>query len=72
MFHSAIVAADAPPVTPAAFRQRMLVETGQRYTAFRKTLVPNHRRVLVAHSARLEGYKQIADGMVRVVGLKLN
>ena len=31
-----------------------------------------HRRVLVAHSARLEGYKQIADGMVRVVGLKLN
>lgn len=31
-----------------------------------------HRRVLVAHSARLSGYKQHADGVLRVVGLKLN
>jgi peptide/nickel transport system substrate-binding protein len=31
-----------------------------------------HRRVLVAHSARLAGYRQNADGMVRVVGLRLN
>jgi peptide/nickel transport system substrate-binding protein len=31
-----------------------------------------HRRVLVAHTARLEGYKQNADGVVRVTGLKLN
>jgi peptide/nickel transport system substrate-binding protein len=30
-----------------------------------------HRRVLIAHTARLEGYKQIPDGLIRVVGLRL-
>jgi peptide/nickel transport system substrate-binding protein len=29
-----------------------------------------HRKLLVAHTAKLEGYKQIPDGLVRVVGLK--
>jgi len=30
-----------------------------------------HRRILIAHTARLEGYKQMPDGLVRVVGLTL-
>ncbi len=30
-----------------------------------------HRRILIAHTARLEGYRQLPDGMVRVVGLAL-
>jgi peptide/nickel transport system substrate-binding protein len=30
-----------------------------------------HRRILIAHSAKLEGYTQLADGLVRVVGLRL-
>lgn len=30
-----------------------------------------HRRILIAHTDRLEGYKQMPDGLVRVVGLKL-
>jgi peptide/nickel transport system substrate-binding protein len=30
-----------------------------------------HRHILIAHTARLEGYTQIPDGLVRVVGLKL-
>ena len=30
-----------------------------------------HRRILIAHTARLEGYKQVPDGLVRVVGLRL-
>ena len=30
-----------------------------------------HRRILIAHTARLEGYTQVPDGLVRVVGLKL-
>lgn len=30
-----------------------------------------HTQVLVAHSDRLEGYKQMPDGLVRVIGLKL-
>src|SRR5262245_33778474 len=30
-----------------------------------------HRNVLIAHTARLEGYRPMPDGLVRVVGLKL-
>src|ERR1700682_4300485 len=30
-----------------------------------------HRKILVAHTAKLEGYKQVSDGLVRGVGLKL-
>jgi peptide/nickel transport system substrate-binding protein len=30
-----------------------------------------HRRVLIAHTAKLDGYKQMPDGLVRVVGLKM-
>ena len=29
-----------------------------------------HQRTLIAHTARLEGYRSIPDGLVRVVGLK--
>jgi peptide/nickel transport system substrate-binding protein len=29
-----------------------------------------HRKLLVAHTGKLEGYKQIPDGLVRVVGLR--
>ena len=29
-----------------------------------------HRKVLIAHTTKLEGYKQMPDGLVRVVGLK--
>jgi peptide/nickel transport system substrate-binding protein len=30
-----------------------------------------HRKILIAHTTRLEGYKQMPDGLVRVTGLKL-
>jgi peptide/nickel transport system substrate-binding protein len=30
-----------------------------------------HAKVLIAHTAKLEGYRQMPDGLVRVVGLKL-
>jgi peptide/nickel transport system substrate-binding protein len=30
-----------------------------------------HRTLLIAHTKKLEGYKQMPDGLVRVVGLKL-
>jgi peptide/nickel transport system substrate-binding protein len=30
-----------------------------------------HRKLLIAHSTRLEGYRPMPDGLVRVVGLKL-
>jgi len=30
-----------------------------------------HRTILIAHTKKLEGYKQMPDGLVRVIGLKL-
>jgi peptide/nickel transport system substrate-binding protein len=30
-----------------------------------------HRLVIIAHTERVEGYKQLPDGLVRVVGVKL-
>jgi peptide/nickel transport system substrate-binding protein len=30
-----------------------------------------HSKWLIAHTTKLEGYKQMPDGLVRVVGLKL-
>jgi peptide/nickel transport system substrate-binding protein len=30
-----------------------------------------HRGILIAHTTRLEGYTQVPDGLVRVIGLKL-
>ena len=30
-----------------------------------------HRKILIAHTNKLDGYKQMPDGLVRVVGLKL-
>src|SRR5882757_8393762 len=30
-----------------------------------------HRKLLIAHTIKLEGYKQMPDGLVRVIGLKL-
>ena len=30
-----------------------------------------HRLVIIAHSSKLEGYAQLPDGLVRVVGVKL-
>jgi peptide/nickel transport system substrate-binding protein len=30
-----------------------------------------HRGILIAHTNKLEGYKQVPDGLIRVVGLKL-
>ena len=30
-----------------------------------------HRLVIIAHAAKLDGYKQLPDGLVRVTGIKL-
>ena len=30
-----------------------------------------HRKILIAHTKKLDGYRQMPDGLVRVVGLKL-
>ena len=60
---------------------RMKTDPAERKAAYEKVaakvlsegpiLYLYHPQVLVAHTDRLEGYKQMPDGLVRVVGLKL-
>jgi peptide/nickel transport system substrate-binding protein len=60
---------------------RLVSDTEQRKAIYQKVtgLVLNdepiiylyHRKLLIAHTTKLEGYKQMPDGLVRVVGLKL-
>ena len=47
-----------------------LGSSGSFTTALLKALY-SHRKVLIAHTAKLEGYRQMPDGLVRVIGLKL-
>src|SRR6201999_1519910 len=62
---------DARLVTDPAARQAI-------YEKLTKVLLTDfpivylyHRTILIAHTSKLEGYKQMPDGLVRVVGLKL-
>jgi peptide/nickel transport system substrate-binding protein len=60
---------------------RLVTEQAQRQAIYQKLtklaldeepiLYIFHRRILIAHTNKLEGYKQMPDGLVRVVGLKL-
>jgi peptide/nickel transport system substrate-binding protein len=60
---------------------RMVTDPAQRKTTYEqltKILLDDspiiylyHRRALIAHTARLQGYAQVPDGLVRVIGLKL-
>src|SRR5436190_1649319 len=60
---------------------RMVSDIGQRKAIYEKMtkqiiedepiIYISHRKVLIAHTARLEGYRQMPDGLVRVIGLKL-
>jgi len=60
---------------------RLIADQGQRKAIYEKLakavldeepiLYLYHRRLLIAHTTKLEGYKQMPDGLVRVTGLTL-
>jgi peptide/nickel transport system substrate-binding protein len=60
---------------------RLVADPAQRMAIYRKLtrIVLNdepiiylyHRKLLFAHTKKLEGYRQMPDGLVRVIGLKL-
>jgi peptide/nickel transport system substrate-binding protein len=60
---------------------RLVTDPAQRKTIYEKltkTVLNDepliylyHRKLLIAHTTKLEGYKQMPDGLVRVIGLKL-
>jgi len=70
-----------PDVDKALDDARLVTDLAQRkaiYEKMTKSIIEDdpiiylyHRRNLIAHTTRLEGYKAIPDGLVRVVGLKL-
>jgi peptide/nickel transport system substrate-binding protein len=70
-----------PEADKAMEDARLITDPAQRKTIYEKLTksvlndVPliylYHRKLLIAHTTKLEGYKQMPDGLVRVIGLKL-
>jgi peptide/nickel transport system substrate-binding protein len=70
-----------PEIDKLLDESRIPSDMGQRkaiYEKLTKLILNNegilylyHPRVLIAHTTRLEGYRQLPDGLVRVVGLTL-
>jgi peptide/nickel transport system substrate-binding protein len=60
---------------------RLITDPAQRkaiYEKMTKTVLNDepiiyiyHRKLLIAHTTKLDGYKAMPDGLVRVIGLKL-
>jgi peptide/nickel transport system substrate-binding protein len=71
----------SPEADKALEDARLITDAAQRkaiYERLTKTVLNDepiiyiyHRKLLIAHTTRLEGYKQMPDGLVRVIGLKL-
>ncbi|UPJ47017.1 ABC transporter substrate-binding protein [Bradyrhizobium sp. 200] len=62
---------DARLVTDLAQRKAIYEKLAKAEMEDQALLYIYHRRILIAHTTKLEGYKQMPDGLVRVVGLKL-
>jgi peptide/nickel transport system substrate-binding protein len=70
-----------PEADKALEEARLVTDPAQRkaiYEKLTKTVLNDepliylyHRKLLIAHTSKLEGYKQMPDGLVRVTGLKL-
>jgi peptide/nickel transport system substrate-binding protein len=70
-----------PEADKALEDARLVTDPAQRkaiYEKLSKTVLNDlpliylyHRKLLIAHTTKLEGYKQMPDGLVRVIGLKL-
>ena len=52
-------------------RKKAYEKVAAKYLAEGAIIYLYHAQVLVAHTDKLEGYRQMPDGLVRVVGLKL-
>ena len=62
---------DARLVTDLAQRKAIYEKLAKAELDEQALLYLYHRRILIAHTTKLEGYKQMPDGLVRVIGLKL-
>jgi peptide/nickel transport system substrate-binding protein len=62
---------DARLVTDMAKRKAIYEKLAQAVLEEDPILYIFHSKILIAHTTKLEGYNQMPDGLVRVVGLKL-
>ena len=62
---------DARLVTDLAQRKAIYEKLAKAEMEDQALLYIYHRRILIAHTTKLEGYKQMPDGLVRVTGLTL-
>jgi peptide/nickel transport system substrate-binding protein len=62
---------DQRKVSGTAERKAIYAKVTEKYLAEGSIIYLMHRPVIIAHSTKLEGYAQMPDGLVRVVGLKL-
>jgi peptide/nickel transport system substrate-binding protein len=62
---------DARLVTDQAQRKAIYEKLTKLVLDEEPLLYIYHRRILIAHTTKLEGYKQMPDGLVRVTGLTL-
>jgi peptide/nickel transport system substrate-binding protein len=62
---------DARKVSKLAERKAIYGKIAEKYLKEGSIIYLYHRLVIIAHSAKLEGYRQLPDGLVRVVGVKL-
>ena len=71
----------SPELDAALSAARVASSTADRKSAYEKVaalsipaggiLYLYHRPVIIAHTAKLDGYKQLADGLVRLTGVKV-
>jgi peptide/nickel transport system substrate-binding protein len=62
---------DARLITNAAQRKAIYEKLTKVVLNDEPLIYLYHRKLLIAHTTKLEGYKQMPDGLVRVIGLKL-
>jgi peptide/nickel transport system substrate-binding protein len=62
---------DARLVSDLAARKAIYEKMTQQILEDEPVIYLYHRKVLIAHTTKLEGYTQVPDGLVRVIGLKL-
>ena len=66
-----LIPADARLVSDFAARKIIYEKMTAQILEDEPIIYLYHRNVLIAHTAKLEGYTQMPDGLVRVIGLKL-
>jgi peptide/nickel transport system substrate-binding protein len=62
---------DARKVTKTEERKAIYGKIAEKYLKEGSIIYLYHRLVIIAHSAKLEGYQQMPDGLIRLTGVKL-